>query len=171
MKTNALSVANYFIDLAEKDGKDLQLLGLVKRVYIAHGFALALLGHGLLDPRFDKVEAWKYGPVIPSVYHSFKQYCKAPIKKHTVMMHQDKNGNFDFLEPIMENEEEKLIVKMVWYRYLDYTGPQLVELTHRPGTPWGACYVPNENRIIPDSFTKLFYSKLVKVIVNEKANS
>ncbi len=171
MRTNALSVANYFIDLAKEEGKDLQLLGLVKRVYIAHGFALALLGRGLLDPRFDRVEAWKYGPVIPSVYHSFKQYCKNPIKKHTVMMHQDVDGNFEFIAPTMENEEEKMIVKMVWKRYHNYTGSQLVELTHRPGTPWGACYVPNENREIPDSFTKLFYSKLVKVIVNETANN
>lgn len=66
MKTNALSVANYFIELAHKEGKPIHLLGLVKRVYIAHGFALALLHRGLLDPRFDKVEAWRYGAVIPS---------------------------------------------------------------------------------------------------------
>ena len=36
MKANALSVANYFIDLAQKDNKLIHLLGLVKRVYIAH---------------------------------------------------------------------------------------------------------------------------------------
>lgn len=168
MRTNALSVANYFIDLAQKEGKPIHLLGLVKRVYIAHGFALALLNRGLLDPRFDKVEAWRYGPVIPSVYHSFKQNCKNPIKKHTVMMHQDKEGNVEFLEPTITDAEEQMVIKMVWDRYINYTGSQLVELTHRPGTPWGACYVPNENREIPDSFTKLFYSKLVNVIINER---
>lgn len=42
MRTNALSVANYFIELAQNEKKDIHLLGLVKRVYIAHGFALAL---------------------------------------------------------------------------------------------------------------------------------
>ena len=82
MKANALSVANYFIDLAQKDNKLIHLLGLVKRVYIAHGLALAYRHKGLLDPRFDKVEAWKYGPVIPSVYHSFKQNkSNAKLKK------------------------------------------------------------------------------------------
>ena len=41
METNALSVANYFVELSKRDGVDLHLLGLVKRVYIAHGFSLA----------------------------------------------------------------------------------------------------------------------------------
>lgn len=67
MKDNALSVANYFIDLAKKENKNLTQLGLMKRVYIAHGFSLAINKESLLDKRFDKVEAWKYGPVIPSV--------------------------------------------------------------------------------------------------------
>lgn len=40
METNALSVANYFVEISKREGKDLHLLGLVKRVYIAHGFSL-----------------------------------------------------------------------------------------------------------------------------------
>lgn len=68
MKTNAIAVANYFVDLSQKYKVPIHLLGLVKRVYIAHGLALAYRHKGLIDPRFDKVEAWKYGPVIPSVY-------------------------------------------------------------------------------------------------------
>lgn len=78
MNMNALSVANYFIELAHKEGRHITQLGLMKRVYIAHGFSLALNYQSLLDPRFDKVEAWRYGPVIPSVYHSFKQYKASP---------------------------------------------------------------------------------------------
>lgn len=42
MKDNALSVANYFIDLANKENKPITQLGLMKRVYIAHGFSLAI---------------------------------------------------------------------------------------------------------------------------------
>ena len=112
MKTNALSVANYFVELANKEGKPIHLLGLIKRVYIAHGFALALLRRGLLDRRFDKVEAWKYGPVIPSVYHSFKQYKRGNIDAYTTMLHQDEEGNYSFLTPKVENEKRTLIAKL-----------------------------------------------------------
>lgn len=165
MKTNALSVANYFIDLANKDNKPIHLLGLVKRVYIAHGFALALLHRGLLDPRFDKVEAWKYGPVIPSVYHSFKAFRRDDITKPTIMLHQDESGQYDFIEPKIDVEQDKMIVEMVWKRYKDYSDSALVDLTHMRGTPWQVCYKEGENMEIPDSFTELYYKKLVKIIV------
>lgn len=165
MKTNALSVANYFIDLAKEEDKPIHLLGLVKRVYIAHGFALALLGRGLLDSRFDKVEAWKYGPVIPSVYHSFKQHRKDEITEPTIMMQQDETGDYNFIVPQIENENDTKIIEMVWKRYKNYTDSQLVALTHRDGTPWGACFKEGENCEIPDSYTELYYKKLVKIIV------
>lgn len=57
---------------------------------------------------------------------------------------------------------------MVWDRYLDYTDRQLVALTHREGTPWGICFEPNMNKEIPDSFTKMYYEKLVKIIVDNE---
>ncbi len=73
MRNNALGVANELIDLADSDGKDLTLLKLVKLVFLSYAFGLVLAkDEPLIDPRFDKVEAWRYGPVIPSVYHSFK---------------------------------------------------------------------------------------------------
>ena len=50
MKDNALAVANYFVELAQKESKPITLLGLVKRVYIAHGFSLAIFHKSLLDP-------------------------------------------------------------------------------------------------------------------------
>ncbi len=163
MKTNALSVANYFIDLAQKEGESIQLLGLVKRVYIAHGFALALLEHGLLDPRFDKVEAWKYGPVIPSVYHSFKQYKANPIREKSVILELDKNGLPTFPTPTLENKDEKAIVEMVWKRYKSFSGGELVDLTHEKGTPWQLCFKPGENIEIPDELTKAYYSRVVNI--------
>ncbi len=57
---DALAVANYMLELAKEEGKELQPLKLMKLVYIAHGFMLALLGRSALNPRFDRVEAWQY---------------------------------------------------------------------------------------------------------------
>ena len=93
MRINALSVANYFIELAQRDEVSITQLGLMKRVYIAHGFSLALLNFSLLDSRFDDVEAWKYGPVIPSVYHSFKCYRNGPITDKTIIVEWDEHSH------------------------------------------------------------------------------
>lgn len=169
MKTNALSVANYFIDLAHEDTKPIHLLGLVKRVYIAHGFALALLGRGLLDPRFDKVEAWRYGPVIPSVYHSFKQYKKEPIENGTVIMEWDAiNKEPVFETPILTKTDEIAIVKMVWQRYSSFSDGELVDLTHKAGSPWDICFEEGKNIEIPDQLTELYYKRLIANVVKNK---
>ena len=166
MKTNALSVANYFIDLAQRDKATITQLGLMKRVYIAYGFCLAMLDKSILDERFDRVEAWRYGPVIPSVYHSFKQYKNSPITDKTVIMEWDaQTEQAHYVTPKLEDEDAKKIVEFVWHRYRGFTDSEMVSLTHREGTPWALCYVPNMNAVIPDSFTKLYYQKLVRNIL------
>ncbi len=169
MKTNALSVANYFIDLAIKDGKPIHLLGLVKRVYIAHGFSLALLHHGLINERFDKVEAWKYGPVIPSVYHSFKQHRAGQIAEKTVIMEWNEEKNCPiFKTPDLTDKEERRIVEMVWKRYKEYSDSELVTLTHMKGTPWEVCFVEGQNVEIPDILTESYYRRLVERVAARK---
>lgn len=167
MKDNALSVANYFIDLANKDNKPVTQLGLMKRVYIAHGFSLAINKQSLLDSRFDKVEAWRYGPVIPSVYHSFKQFKSNPITSKAVVMEWNEDtGNLVFPEPELSSADAKKIVEMVWKRYYDFTDNEMVTLTHKKGSPWSVCYVPDCNMPIPDEVTAMYYEKLVENIIN-----
>ena len=169
MKTNALSVANYFIELANKDGKPLHLLGLVKRVYIAHGFALALLHRGLINERFDKVEAWKYGPVIPSVYHSFKQYRAKEITEKTIVMELDEKNMCPIFEtPNLTDKDEKRVVEMVWKRYISYSDNELVTLTHMKGTPWDMCFIEGENVAIPDILTEDYYRRLIERVASRK---
>lgn len=163
METNALSVANYFVELSKRDGVDLHLLGLVKRVYIAHGFSLAISGRPLVDPRFDRIEAWKYGPVIPSVYHSFKHNKYNPIKEPAVISRW--NGVEEKFEvPTLQNEDDKTLVELIWNRYFQISDRDIVALTHEPGTPWSMVYVEGENRLIPDERTKDYYRKVMDLI-------
>lgn len=166
MKDNALAVANYFVELAHKNNKVLTLLGLVKRVYIAHGFSLAIFHKSLLDPRFDRVEAWKYGPVIPSVYHSFKQFKSNPITEKTVVMtwNEDKCVP-EFYTPELKDKEAKAIVDMVWKRYSKMSDSEMVSLTHRKGTPWEVCYIQGENQYIPDEITECYYKQIVDAFI------
>jgi len=174
METNALSVANEFVQLSiedsDKDTKDLTLLKLVKLCYIAHGFSLANFnGHSLLNPNFDRVEAWKLGPVIPSVYHSFKHNLNNKITEKVKVISEEKwNGtddNIDTTTPQLYNINEKAIVKFVWNRYRKWTGSDLVQMLHSDGTPWKLTYVPNANVIIPDGLTQVYFEGLIKAIL------
>lgn len=162
MKENALSVANYFIDLARKDGKSIRPLKLMKLVYMAYGYALAIIDRSIIDPRFDKVEAWRYGPVIPSVYHSFKQYRNKPVTEKTVVMEPDGKNDVKFVEPKLEDEKAKEVCKFVWNRYRKHSDSELVELLHGSATPWAQVYREGQNCPIPEVMTKLFYKGLVK---------
>ena len=162
VKENALSVANYFIDLARKDGKSIRPLKLMKLVYLAYGYALAIIDRSIIDPRFDKVEAWRYGPVIPSVYHSFKQYRDSPVTEKTVVMEPGGKNDVKFVEPKLEDEKAKEVCEFVWNRYREHSDSELVELLHGSATPWAQVYREGQNCPIPEVMTKLFYKGLVE---------
>lgn len=161
MKTNALSVANYFIELAERDNAKITPLRLMKLVYIAYGFGLALLDKSFLDSRFDKVEAWRFGPVIPSVYHSFKHFGKGPITRKTTML-VGNDTDYTVITPELEDEDVKNICRLVWKRYEHCDANTLVTILHGAGTPWGQTYEEGKNNPIPEQYTRAYYKSLVE---------
>ena len=162
MKNDAIAIANYFVDKANEEDFKLTLLRLVKYVYIAYGFALALLNRIIIDKRFDVVEAWKYGPVIPSVYHSFKHNQNAPMtQKVSVLINEDESGNMTFFAPTIEDEEIKQVLDFVWEKYKNRTTGDLINILHSKGTPWHYCYKEGCNVEIPDEMTKFYYRSIV----------
>src|SRR5256885_15287234 len=74
---NTFSIANYFIQRGIDSNKSVTPMKLQKLIYFAHGWYWAIKNEPLID---ESVEAWKYGPVIPSVYHAFKHYGTDSIK-------------------------------------------------------------------------------------------
>jgi len=168
MKPNALSLANYFVYLAGNEGIELRQFGLMKRVYIAHGFCLAIYDMSALDSRFDVVEAWDNGPVIPSVYHSFKYNRDNPIIHKAVIVDYKNEEDIRYIVPEIEDGRIKKVAEAVWKRYYGVPDFQMIKLTHASGTPWEMCYERGYNRIIPDAYTKKYYSKLVEYEVNRE---
>lgn len=165
MKNDAIAIANYFVDKANKEDHSphpLTLLRLVKYVYIAYGFAMAILDKVIIDKRFDTVEAWKYGPVIPSVYHSFKYNGNNPItKKSLIAISEDEDGKLKFKCPEITDENIIMILDFVWERYKNKSTSELISLLHRDNTPWAYCYRPGKNVDIPDEMTKVYYEAIV----------
>lgn len=165
MRNDALAIANYFVDKANQDTHaphPLTLLRLIKYVYIAYGFAMAILDKVIIDKRFDTVQAWKYGPVIPSVYHSFKHNGNNPItRKSEIAKSESEDGNLNFFTPEVTDDGIKMILDFVWERYRNMSTSDLIELLHREDTPWAYCYRAGKNVEIPDEITSVYYKSIV----------
>lgn len=162
MKSDAIAVANYFVDKANEEHYSMTPLRLMKYVYIAYGFALALLNKSIIDHRFDKVEAWKYGPVIPSVYHSFKHYGNNPVREKVgIITEEHADGTVVTETPIVTDKDIMGVLDFVWNRYKDKLTPYLITLLHREDTPWAYCYRVGKNVEIPEEMTKVYYNAIV----------
>ncbi len=133
---NAVDVANIFIELANADEDSCMTnLKLNKLVYFAQAWSLEKLGKPLFD---EEVQAWKHGPVIPSVYHEFKKYGRERISKAS--------SNYD--EDNVSSEELDLLIDVA-DRYSDYSGSKLRKLTHKVGGAWSQVYDETKTNKIP----------------------
>lgn len=122
---NPLAIANFFI---EKQ-KGIDRLSLQKYCYLSHGFKLGLLGLEKGSMSDEPVEAWKYGPVFPTVYQMFKYLSNTdqPVTVDCTLSKTDKQ-----------------ICEIVWKIYKDFTAWQLVDVTHRKDGPWHKVFYNNE---------------------------
>ena len=165
MPYSAIAVANNFIELANRAGdKTVTPMKLQKLVYFAHGWHLALTEAPLIK---EHVEAWKFGPVVPSVYHEFKDCGNDPISKLGTVFDLE-SGTFDFTTPrVDENSQAVPLLKRIWETYGKYSGIQLSNATHLPGTPWFVIWEEQggKNRLgtdIPDDLIKSFFKAQIK---------
>ncbi|WP_171232993.1 Panacea domain-containing protein [Ruegeria sp. HKCCA4812] len=143
---DARYIANRFIELARQDGNVLTPMQLLKLVYIAHGWMLGLYGVPLIR---DRVEAWKFGPVIPKLYHAVKHCKDGPVIQTLNVVEEE-------LVPA-----EETLLQEVYEIYGDISGVGLSNLTHQAGTPWDRVYVegisniPISNDIVQEHYHAL----------------
>lgn len=121
---NSHQIANYFIRKSHATGIELTPMKLIKLCYIAHGWHLGLYDKELLD---EAIYAWKFGPVIRTIYHDFKKYGNSQISK----LYSDGENNY----PLPDKEIEEFL-DTVWASYGKYDGVHLSALTHQENTPW-----------------------------------
>jgi len=164
---NSLAVANNFIDLAINLGdKSVTPMKLQKLVYFAHGWHLAL-SEQQVPLLSESVQAWKFGPVIRSIYHEFKDCGNEPIEKMAEVFSCDMDSRFNSMVPKIEPESESFaLIKKIWEVYGKYTGVQLSNATHLPGTPWYITWEVNGGKnehgaIIPNNLIADFFKKQI----------
>ncbi len=156
-----LAIANYFI---QKSNYTITPLQLIKIVYISYGYTLAILDKKLFS---EEIEAWQFGPVVPSIYHTFKHYKKEAVSALSTEITFD--DNFHFIEQIftMDKEDENYevtikILDKVWDSYKQYSGYELIDLTHKNNTPWSQVFKHNQHHIkLEDKEIKKYYTELL----------
>jgi uncharacterized phage-associated protein len=138
MSYTAKAVANEFIALAKKDGRQLTPMQLQKLVYFAYGWYLAITGERLID---ERVEAWQWGPVVPSLYLEFKRFGSDPVTEPSADYYfKDGKMQFKFYELNSgdpgKDDAARMLIKRVWDIYGKYSAAQLSDMTHEPNSPW-----------------------------------
>lgn len=137
MGYSAKASANYFLQLAAKEGQKITPLKVQKLVYIAHGWYLALYDKPLVDD--ECAEAWEYGPVFPSIYHEFKDFGGDPIARLAMdIVYDELSEDWETWKPHIpgNHKDTRAFLNHIWKLYKGFTGGQLSDLTHKEGTPW-----------------------------------
>jgi len=161
MKYSSKAVANKFIDIAKEKDSPITPMKLQKLVYFAHGWYLSLTnGQPLID---EKIEAWRYGPVVPSLYHEFKSHGNRPIEGYATDP-QIIDHDFRSITPHLPDDKNlSAFINKIWEVYGKYTGVQLSNITHQSETPWAETWgsegVPN-NTDIDDLVIKKYFDKV-----------
>lgn len=161
MSYSSKAVANSFLDIAKESKSNLTPMQLQKLVYFAHGWSLALFNEPLIA---ESIQAWKFGPVIPSLYHEFKHYGSGAIAEPATELDLEE---FEFVEPKLPDDNRlKALLKKIWGVYSKYDGLKLSALTHLPNTPWAQLNTKSvddeRDKVIPNDLIKDYFRGLME---------
>lgn len=144
----AKDIANKLICRAQKDeangGDGLTNLKLQKLLYYQQGYHLAAFNSPLFD---DDIEAWMYGPVVPSVYNEYSKYGRSTLPIE---------GN-----PIQLSDEEEDLFNQVYDTYRDYSAIGLMNLTHNE-SPWISAIPHDRGTVISKDSMKAFFKNRIE---------
>lgn len=147
MPVSVLAAANALIRLARKDERALTNMQVQKHVFLGQGYCLALADCPLY---YNNTHAWQWGPVVPNLYKALQGYGSGNVT--------DEIPANDELVP---GSKEYNILEAVWKAYGKYSGFQLSEMTHRPGSPWSRTWEKSKFGIIPIEDIQAYYRELV----------
>ena len=159
MPYRANAIANYILDKADKSGPSITPMKITKLVYLAHGWFLGFHKQPLI---IEDVQAWRFGPVIPPVYHAFKRFGADQIPSSGRAREFDlDNGDFSKCSAEIESHAKNLIHKVVDV-YGVLSAFQLSDITHREGTPWSGVYIDGaRDTVIPNLIIQNHYEKII----------
>jgi uncharacterized phage-associated protein len=146
MPNNVHDIAHKIILRTDSEKGDIiSNLKLQKLLYYMQGYHLAFFNERFFE---DPLEAWTYGPVVPNVYHTFKDFGPKAI-----ILDPNK-----YKEIELRNEQEDMF-EQVMSEYGKFSAIKLMEMTHKE-TPWKEAS-EKPDKVINIETMKNFFSKLV----------
>lgn len=140
---SAITISEYIIGALCVDNLKLQ-----KLLYYSQAVNLVINNK---KPLFeDKIEAWRYGPVVPNVYHKYKYYGFDIIP---VEIEEEKKLHID------KNEQE--VIDMVLSYYGEMSSMELVARTHKE-VPWVNAYKESKNNIITNESLYSYFKNVLE---------
>ncbi|MDR0990423.1 MAG: DUF4065 domain-containing protein [Propionibacteriaceae bacterium] len=127
----AMTVAEWFLaytsDVEDEDA-DITNMKLQKLLYYAQGHYLAEYDLPLFN---ESIRAWAHGPVVPDVYHHYKDQGRAVL---------DRPEKFNWDQ--ISQEDDDFLVK-VWAKYGGYSASGLRNMTHIEA-PWSRAFTSKD---------------------------
>lgn len=153
---NPISVAAWFVNHVDRDSGDSTThLKVQKLLYYAQAWHLLAFDTPLFD---EDMQAWAHGPVVPSVYHEFKQYGFNSIPEY--------KGS----EEIEKASEE--ILSQVANIYGEFSAKRLEAMTHLED-PWRDArgeLAPEArcDAVIPKDAIKIYFQRTYGEMTDEQ---
>lgn len=130
-------------------------LKLVKLVYVTHGWWLGVTGTALVSP--EKAEAWPYGPVFPDLFKMIKRFGRDRVLDVAPNVVEERNPD------VRLSDRHRDLIDVVHDTYRKYSGGELTELTHQPGTPWDRTWNHAKDCIENDVISRYYADRFEKL--------
>ena len=144
---NVLDISVYIINYCNKSYYYISNIKLQQILYFTQVAFLVIYNKECFQ---EEIEAWDFGPVIPTIYERFCKYGNLNIP--TIEEYIDKSRGIwhavtkEFDVNIISESDRELINQMV-NECSGYSASELVEITHRQ-SPWINAYIKGFNNVI-----------------------
>lgn len=148
---SALDVARYIIRYSNEQNYSTSNLRLQKLLYFVQAYYLAFTPSH--EPCFrEEIEAWDFGPVVPSVYCKFRSFGGSNIPPDTNCYSLNDKDNFWSVREVPYDSDciskrDKKLINDIVDKFRAYSTSELVKLTHNQA-PWRKSYIPGHHAII-----------------------
>lgn len=146
---SVFTIANWFIRKGRQDGAEMSPMRLTKLVFFSYAYNLALNDRRLF---VASIEAWKYGPVLPMLYHEYKVFGSQIIPMTAC---RSDSG----IDVPLRSEDEQFL-ENVYQVYRAYPTLDLSAITHNENSPWDVANKRGES-IITDEMILAYYRPLL----------